>query len=51
MAVAAAYGWEWPLEDDDVLKRLFELNQSRAPARKTNQGTEAAKAVDGTLDV
>jgi hypothetical protein len=29
-AVAAAYGWEWPLPDDEVLKRLFELNQQRA---------------------
>ena len=28
-AVAAAYGWEWPLSDDDILKRLFELNQIR----------------------
>ena len=29
-AVAAAYGWEWPLSDDEILRRLFELNQSRA---------------------
>ena len=29
-AVAAAYGWEWPLSDDDILRRLFELNQARA---------------------
>lgn len=28
-AVAAAYGWDWPLSDDDILKRLFELNQIR----------------------
>jgi type II restriction/modification system DNA methylase subunit YeeA len=28
-AVAAAYGWEWPLADDDILKRLFQLNQQR----------------------
>lgn len=28
-AVAAAYGWEWPLADDEVLRRLFQLNQSR----------------------
>lgn len=28
-AVATAYGWEWPLSDDDILKRLFELNQAR----------------------
>jgi type II restriction/modification system DNA methylase subunit YeeA len=29
-AVAAAYGWEWPLTDDEILKRLFALNQERA---------------------
>ena len=28
-AVAAAYGWEWPLEDEEVLGRLFALNQKR----------------------
>lgn len=28
-AVAAAYGWEWPLSDDEILRRLFELNQLR----------------------
>lgn len=29
-ATAAAYGWEWPLTDDEVLRRLFELNQARS---------------------
>ena len=29
-AVADAYGWEWPLADEEILKRLFELNQKRA---------------------
>jgi len=29
-AVAAAYGWEWPLADDEMLSRLFKLNQQRA---------------------
>lgn len=29
-AVAAAYGWEWPMTDDEILRRLFELNQARA---------------------
>lgn len=29
-AVAAAYGWPWPLSDDEILRRLFELNQARA---------------------
>jgi type II restriction/modification system DNA methylase subunit YeeA len=28
-AVAAAYGWPWPLSDDEILRRLFELNQIR----------------------
>lgn len=29
-AVAIAYGWEWPLSDDEILRRLFELNQARS---------------------
>ncbi|WP_339098336.1 class I SAM-dependent DNA methyltransferase (plasmid) [Deinococcus sp. VB142] len=29
-AVAAAYGWEWPLPEDEVLKRLLALNLERA---------------------
>jgi type II restriction/modification system DNA methylase subunit YeeA len=29
-AVAAAYGWEWPLSEDEMLMRLFALNQQRA---------------------
>ncbi|MEO6264760.1 MAG: hypothetical protein ABIO58_07370 [Luteimonas sp.] len=29
-AVAQAYGWEWPLSDDEILQRLFALNQARA---------------------
>ena len=28
--VAAAYGWAWPLADEEILKKLFELNQARA---------------------
>lgn len=28
-AVSAAYGWEWPLSDDEILRRLFELNQAQ----------------------
>jgi type II restriction/modification system DNA methylase subunit YeeA len=30
-AVATAYGWGWPLADEEILKRLFALNQERAP--------------------
>ncbi len=29
-AVAAAYGWAWPLEDEGVLERLLALNLERA---------------------
>lgn len=29
-AVAAAYGWTWPLNDDEILQRLLNLNLSRA---------------------
>jgi hypothetical protein len=29
-AVAAAHGWEWPLEDDTILERLLVLNLERA---------------------
>lgn len=30
VAVAAAYGWEWPLSEDEVLSRLLALNLERA---------------------
>ncbi|MDV6376013.1 hypothetical protein [Deinococcus arenicola] len=29
-AVAAAYGWEWSLAEDDLLARLLALNLERA---------------------
>lgn len=29
-AVAKAYGWEWPLTEEEVLRRLFLINQERA---------------------
>lgn len=38
-AVAAAYGWEWPLADEDILRRLFVLNQERAA--RTSRGASA----------
>ena len=31
-AVATAYGWEWPLADSEILKRLLALNQVRSAA-------------------
>lgn len=30
VAVAAGFGWEWPLSDDEILRRLFDLNQVRS---------------------
>lgn len=32
-AVAAAYGWEWPLDEDEVLARLLALNLERSAAQ------------------
>jgi hypothetical protein len=32
-AVAAAYGWPADLSDDEVLKRLLDLNLARAEAQ------------------
>jgi len=29
-AVAAAYGWHWPLPDDEILERLLRLNLDRS---------------------
>jgi type II restriction/modification system DNA methylase subunit YeeA len=45
-AVAAAYGWPADLSDEEILKRLFDLNQERAKAqpasgKKKSVGTEA----------
>lgn len=31
-AVAASYGWEWPLSDEDILARLLALNLERSNA-------------------
>lgn len=32
-AVAAAYGWPADLSDDEILERLFALNQQRTAAQ------------------
>lgn len=29
-AVAAAYGWSWPMEDEEILEKLLALNQERS---------------------
>ena len=34
-AVAAAYGWPADIADDEILERLFHLNQERATAQGT----------------
>jgi hypothetical protein len=31
-AVAAAYGWQWPMTDDEILAALLALNLERAAA-------------------
>jgi len=33
-AVAAAYGWPADLADEEILERLFHLNQARAAAEE-----------------
>ena len=43
-AVAAAYGWPADLSDEDILKRLFDLNQERAKA----QGKTKASKLGGS---
>ncbi len=40
-AVAAAYGWPAELGDEEVLRRLFELNQERAAAARARVGEAA----------
>jgi hypothetical protein len=41
-AVAAAYDWPADLSDDEILKRLFELNQARAGAREATGSARPA---------
>lgn len=43
-AVAAAYGWPADLPDDEVLARLFALNQARAAAQSTAKPEQKSKA-------
>jgi hypothetical protein len=52
-AVAAAYGWEWPLAEDVILKQLFDLNQARAAlqnAADTGKPKKAKRARSATTD-
>ena len=32
VAVTDAYGWAWPMTDDEILQRLLELNLERSAA-------------------
>ncbi|RZJ44391.1 MAG: class I SAM-dependent DNA methyltransferase [Brevundimonas sp.] len=45
-AVAAAYGWPADLADDEVLDRLFALNQERAAAERPAPEKPARKKAD-----
>ena len=39
-AVAAAYGWEWPLSDEAILKRLLGLNLERAAQEREQEAAD-----------
>jgi len=40
-AVSAAYGWEWPLADDEILSRLLILNRERVAAQSGAPNSKA----------
>lgn len=42
-AVAAAYGWPEDIDDDEALRRLFELNQQRAAESEEPAAPKVAK--------
>ena len=44
VAVAAAYGWEWPLSDETILERLLALNLERSAEESTQPETVALAA-------
>lgn len=45
-AVAAAYGWTWPLEEDELLGKLLDLNRERATAEAKNPTNAQEKQAD-----
>jgi hypothetical protein len=47
-AVAAAYGWPANLSDDEILKRLFELNQERAGIARPGGAAETLRPIEAT---
>ena len=47
-AVAAAYGWAWPLSDEEILTRLLALNAARVGAgREGHEGSEGSEGGGG----
>lgn len=42
-AVAAAYGWTWPLAEDELLGKLLELNRERATAEAKSSAASQEK--------
>ena len=44
-AVAAAYGWEWPLSDETILERLLALNLERAAVSESPNLAELGQPV------
>ena len=49
-AVAAAYGWPADLSDEEILERLFKLNQERAAAQSATSAAKAGPAVQPSLE-
>lgn len=47
LAVAAAYGWPADLSDDEVLARLFALNQERAAGKPVEGPSAASVQLEG----
>jgi len=46
-AVAAAYGWPADLSDDEVLAKLFALNQDRAAGKRVKARSASSVALEG----
>jgi hypothetical protein len=44
-AVASAYGWaaDWPMDQDEILARLFQLNQARSDSAPQSRTAAAAR--------
>lgn len=45
-AVAAAYGWNWPLTDDEIASALFALNGARHKAANVKPTDVSSKALE-----